>query len=162
NITLDIGPGATLLGSQDVGDYPDAHPPFANTQLSNCKKALVYAEGATNVRITGGGTINGNARGIPAWNGNTIKEGLRPMAIFTTMSKNVTVENVTVKDAGTWALVNMEVEHLIVRHVTVSTDLGPTHDGIDVVDGHDVLIDDVTVASGDDSICLKSGSARGL
>jgi polygalacturonase len=84
------------------------------------------------------------------------------MAIFTAASKNVTVENVTVKDAATWAVVNMEVDHLIVRSITVSTDLGPTHDGIDVVDGHDVLIDDVTVTSGDDSICLKSGSARGL
>src|SRR5262249_31199257 len=89
NITLDIGPSATLLGSQNVGDYPDTDPPFENTQLANCKKALVYAEGVANVRITGGGTIHGNARGVPDWDGNKIKEALRPMAIFTAMSKNV-------------------------------------------------------------------------
>lgn len=162
NITLDIAASASLLGSQAIADYPDTNPPFQNTQLGNCRKALVYAEGASNVRIQGGGKILGNARGVPDWNGNRIKESLRPMAIFTTASKNVTIENLTVNDAATWAVVNMEVEHLVVRGITVSTDLGPTHDGIDVVDGRDVLIEDVTVTSGDDSICLKSGSARGL
>jgi polygalacturonase len=161
NITLDIAPTATLLGSQNVAEYPDTNPPFTNTQLGNCRRALVYAEGAKNVRIQGGGTINGNARGVGDWNGNKIKEALRPMAIFLTASENVVVENVTVKDAATWAVVLMEVEHAVVRGLTVSTDLGPTHDGIDIVDGHDVLIENSTVTSGDDSICLKSGSAKG-
>lgn len=162
DITLEITPSATLLGSQNVADYPDTKPGLDNTQLSNCKKALVYAAGARNVRITGGGTIDGNARGVPDWNGSKIKEALRPMAIFTTLSKNVTVDGITVKDAATWAVVNMEVEHLVIRGITVNTNLGPTHDGIDVVDGRDVLIEDVDVTSGDDSICLKSGSERGL
>ena len=162
NLTFRIAPSATLRGSQAIADYPDQHPPVENTQLGNCRKALLYAEGATHLRIDGGGKIDGNARGVPDWNGNKIKEALRPMAIFTTLSTDVTIEDITVANAATWAVVNMEVEHLIVRGITVDTDLGPTHDGIDVVDGHDVLIEDVTVTSGDDSICLKSGSARGL
>jgi polygalacturonase len=161
-VTLDIAPTATLLGSRSIADYPDVSPPFANTQLGNCKKALIYVESADQVSIRGGGTIHGNARGVPDWNGNKIKESLRPMAIFTAASKNVTVENLLVKDAATWAVVHMEVEHLVVRGLTVDTDLGPTHDGIDVVDGRDVLIEDCVVTSGDDSICLKSGSANGL
>ena len=124
NITLEIAQAATLLGSQNIADYPDVTPPFDNTQLGNCKKTLVYAESASNVRITGAGTISSNARGVPDWNGRS-KEALRPMAIYTTASKNVTVENVTVKDAATWAVVNMEVDHLIVRSITVSTDSAP-------------------------------------
>ena len=162
NVTLRIAPSATLLGSQSAADYPDTHPPIQNSQLSNCRKALVYAEGVDNISIDGGGTIHGSARGVPDWNGNKIKEALRPMAIFTVLSTRVTVQDLTVQDAATWAVVHMEVDHLVVRRLTVSTDLGPTHDGIDVVDGHDVLIEDCTVTSGDDSICLKSGSQKGV
>ena len=160
-ITLEIATGATLRGTQRTADYPDLTPPVVNSQLANCRKALIYAEGTTGVRITGGGTIDGNARGRADWNGNAIPEAQRPMAIYTALARDVTIDGVTVEDAATWAVVNLEVRGLVIRGITVDSNLGPTHDGIDVVDGHDVLIEDVAVASGDDSICLKSGSATG-
>ena len=161
HITLDITASATLLGSQDIADYPDRTPALTNTQLANCKKTLVYAESVDDVRIEGGGTIDGNAAGVANWNGDQIKEGLRPMAIFTVLSTHVTIQDLTVRNAGVWAVVNMEAQHLALSGLIVDNNLGATHDGIDVVDGHDVLIDNCTVASGDDSICLKSGSATG-
>lgn len=160
-LTLDVAPTAVLRGSQNSADYPELSPPFENTQLGNCRRALVYAERADGVRITGGGTIDGNARGVPDWNGNRIREELRPMAIFVAASRGVTIDDLDVNDAATWAVVVMEVESVILRDLVVDTDLGPTHDGIDIVDGHDVLVEDVTITSGDDSICLKSGSATG-
>ncbi|MDP9124542.1 MAG: hypothetical protein M3N82_08070 [Pseudomonadota bacterium] len=46
-----------------------------------------------------------------------------------------------------------------VRGITVDSPHGPTHDGIDVVDGRDILIEGNTIDSGDEGICLKSGSA---
>ena len=54
--TLRIEARATLLGSRDDGDYPTLRPPTVNTELNNCKRALVYAERADHVRIEGGGT----------------------------------------------------------------------------------------------------------
>ncbi len=162
HIALDVDATATLLGSQDVADYPDRNPPVTNTQLSNCKKALVYAESADDVQIQGSGTIDGNAAGVASWNGDTVPEGTRPMVIFTVASSNVTIQGVTVKNGAVWAVVNMQVQHLTIDGITVDNDLGATHDGIDVVDGDDVLVQNCTVASGDDSICLKSGAAAGL
>jgi hypothetical protein len=161
HVTLRIEDGATLKGSRDDADYPLLSPPIRNTELANCKRALVYAEGATGVRIEGGGTIDGNAD-IDKWRGMALPEGQRPMAIFTALSTDVVIEGVTVRDAATWAVVNLEVAHLVVRGITVDSPHGPTHDGIDVVDGHDVLIEDNTINAGDDAICLKSGSATGL
>ena len=159
--TLRIEAGATLLGSRDDADYPTLRPPTVNTELNNCRRALVYAEGADHVRIEGGGTIDGNAD-IDKWRGMARPEGERPMAIFTALSTDVDIEGVTVRNAATWAVVNLEVAHLAIRGITVDSPLGPTHDGIDVVDGRDVLIEDVTVTAGDDGICLKSGNPRGL
>lgn len=161
HVTLRIEPGATLRGSQDDADYPLLNPPVVNTQLADTRHALVYAEGATGVRIDGGGTIDGNAD-IDKWRGMSRPEGQRPMAIFTVLSRDVAIEDVTVRDAGVWAVVDMEVEHLVVRGITVDSPHGPTHDGIDVVDGRDVLIEGNTINAGDDGICLKSGSATGL
>ena len=161
HVTLRIEAGATLLGSRDDADYPTQSPPIRNTELANCQRALVYAEGATAVRIEGSGTIDGNAD-IDKWRGMARPEGQRPMAIFTALSSNVSIEGVTVRNAATWAVVNLEVRHLVIRGITVDSPHGPTHDGIDVVDGHDVLIEDNTITAGDDGICLKSGSATGL
>ena len=161
HVTLRIEAGATLLGSRDDADYPTQAPPIRNTELANCRRALVYAEGATAVRIEGGGTIDGNAD-IDKWRSMARPEGQRPMAIFTALSSDVSIEGITVRNAATWAVVNLEVTHLVVRGITVDSPLGPTHDGIDVVDGRDVLIEDNTITAGDDGICLKSGSATGL
>lgn len=161
HVTLRVAEGATLLGSQDDADYALLQPPIANTELANCKHALIYAEGADDVRIDGGGTIDGNAD-IEKWRSMARPEGQRPMAIFTALSSHVVIEHVTVRHAATWAVVNLEVTHLVIRGVTVDSPFGPTHDGIDVVDGRDVLIEDNTITAGDDGICLKSGSATGL
>jgi hypothetical protein len=161
HVTLRIETGATLLGSQDDADYPTQRPPLRNSELSSCQRALVYAEGATGVRIDGGGTIDSNAD-IDKWRGMALPEGRRPMAIFTTLSTDVAIEGITVRNAATWAVVNMEVTRLVVRGITVDSPHGPTHDGIDVVDGRDVLIEGNTISAGDDGICLKSGSATGL
>ena len=113
------------------------------------------------LRIEGGGTIDGNAD-IDKWRSMALPEGQRPMAIFTALSTDVSIEGITVRNAATWAVVNLEVEHLVIRGITVDSPHGPTHDGIDVVDGRDVLIEDSTITAGDDGICLKSGSAKGL
>jgi polygalacturonase len=161
HVTLRIEAGATLRGSQDDEDYPFLNPPVVNTQLADTRHALVYAESATGVRIEGAGIIDGNAD-IDKWRSMARPEGDRPMAIFTALSTNVAIEGVTVRNAATWAVVNLEVEHLAIRGITVDSPLGPTHDGIDVVDGRDVLIEDATITAGDDGICLKSGNPRGL
>jgi len=161
HITLRIEAGATLLGSRDDAHYPTLHPPTANTQLAQCRRALVYAESADDVGIEGEGTIDGNAD-VDKWRGMSRPEGERPMAVFTALSRNVRIENIRVRNAAAWAVVNLEVEHLVIRGISVDSPLGPTHDGIDIVDGRDVLIENCTVNAGDDAICLKSGSAKGL
>jgi polygalacturonase len=161
HITLDVEAPATLLGSQDIADYPDRAPPVVNTQLAQCKKALVYAESADDVHLQGAGTLDGNAAGVATWNGDQVPEGTRPMVWFTVLSTHVSLQDATVRNAGVWAVVNMEITHLTISGLKVHNNLGATHDGIDVVDGHDVTIQNCTIESGDDSICLKSGSATG-
>ena len=163
NVVLSIDTTATLKGTQDDADYPTTNPPTTNTQLKNCRKALIYAEHAHDIRIEGGGTIDGNGN-TPKWIGpsQVHPEATRPMAIYTALSSRVTIQNVKVKDAAMWGIVNLEADDLAIRNVVVDSPLSGNRDGIDVVDCHHVVIENVTITSEDDSICIKSGSRRGV
>jgi polygalacturonase len=154
---------ATLLGTQDDEDYPDTYPATHNTQLKNCRKALVYAEGVKHLVLGGKGTIDGNGD-LARWEYPRAlhHEYERPMPVFIALSQDVTVEDLTVRDGAMWTLVNLETDDVVIRHVTIHSVLPGNRDGIDVVDCHRVLIEDSTIASEDDAICLKSGASRGL
>jgi polygalacturonase len=158
NMIFRLEQGATLKGTLDVTKYRDTSPPTDNDQLSNCKKALIYAQQADNVIIEGPGTIDGSGE-APQWNG---KEPTRPMAIFTAMCTNVTIRDLAVKNAAMWAVVNLEGDGVTVRNVDVDSTIGATRDGIDLVDCHQALVEGCTVKSEDDSICIKSGSLFGV
>ncbi|HSO41082.1 MAG TPA: glycosyl hydrolase family 28 protein [Labilithrix sp.] len=163
DLVLHIDASAQILGTQDDADYPRQEPPIDNTQLINCRKALLYAEGVTNLRLEGAGTINGNGN-APQWIGpKTVHpEATRPMAFFAVKSKNVSIKDVTISHAAMWGLVNMEVDGLTIDHVSIDTLYQGNRDGIDVVDCHHVLIKDSTIHSEDDSICIKTGSRYGV
>jgi polygalacturonase len=162
HLSFFIAPSATLKGTQDDADYPDTHPVTDNSQLNNCRKALLYAEKATDLRIEGGGTIDGNGN-KPRWIGpNTFSpERTRPMAIYVVQSDHVLIQNLHVQDAAMWAVVNLETDDLTIRGLDIHTPLSGNRDGIDVVDGHRVRIENNRIYSEDDSICLKSGTRRG-
>lgn len=154
-----VDAGATLLGTQDDADYPEQNPATANSQLNNCRKALIYGENVHDVHLTGGGTIDGNGTAAK-W--NNPPEATRPMAIFVVLSSDVTVDSLTVKNSAMWTLVTMETDNVVIRGVTIDSTVGATRDGIDIVDDHHVLVENCTIKSEDDSVCLKSGVARGV
>jgi polygalacturonase len=159
NLTFYLDPTATLLGSGSAADYPDIFPPLSNSQKSNCRKALVYAQSASNLTITGGGTINGNGRA----NFTSGDEPTRPIAIWTTLCNQVNIHDISIVDAAMWTLVPMHSDFLTISNVAIDDhNLNGNRDGIDIVDCWHVIIADCTIDSGDDSICLKSGNARGV
>ena len=165
NMTLFIEPTATLLGSGSTNDYPVQNPPTSNTQKHSCDRALVYAEGCTNIVIDGGGTINGNGRTHFRSPGGPLKvpEACRPIPIWTVLCNQVRIQNVKVVDAGMWSVVNMESDYLTITNVDINDHgLGGNRDGFDVVDCWHTLIANCTIDSGDDAICIKSGHPRGV
>jgi polygalacturonase len=84
------------------------------------------------------------------------------MALYTTLSKRVTIEGITIRNSAMWTLVSLEDDDLTIRDVTIDSTLSGNRDGIDIVDCHHVLVENCTITSEDDSICLKSGTARGV
>jgi len=159
NMTLCIDSTAVLLGSGLTNDYSWLNANASNTQQPLCDTALIYAQNCTNVTINGGGTVNGNGR----TNFPPDYAGLRPIAILTSLCTNVLIQNINVVDSAQWTVVNLEADYLTISNVTINDDgLLPNRDGFDVIDCWHVVIENCTIDSGDDSICLKSGSPRGV
>ena len=107
----------------------------------------------------GSGVIDGNG-GLSEWNNS--KEATRPIAMFVVQGNGVTLDGITVRSSAMWSVVQMETDNLAISNFTVDSQQGSTRDGIDIVDCHHVTIDNANISSEDDSICLKSGVARGV
>ncbi len=155
NMTFFIAPSAILLGSANAADYPTQTPNTGNTQLGNCQRALLYAPNTTQLRITGGGSLDGQGDAFMG------VEATRPLMIWSVQSTGLTVDHGYLKKGAVWSFVSMESDHVLIDHVNVQSD-GITHDGIDIVDGSDVTVQNCAVTSGDDAMCPKSGVRRGI
>jgi polygalacturonase len=158
NITLQLDKGATLFGSPDHGEYP----PITMFHLPDLQP-LVSATNATNVAITGEGTIDGN--GESWWqevraihDHGVLGNHPRPKLIIFDHCKNVRVEGITIQNSPMWQLVPYYSDNVVIRNVRI---LAPQHapntDAIDPFSSSNVVIDHVYADVGDDDVAIKSG-----
>lgn len=160
HITLRLEKGATLLGSADHADYP-AKMEFRAPGL----QALVSATEATDVAITGEGTIDGN--GESWWlMARSIKDaGIlgsdhpRPRLVVFDHCTHIRVEGITIQNSPMWQLVPYDSDDVVIRNVKV---LAPQHspntDAVDPFSSSNVVIDHLYADVGDDNIAIKSGA----
>jgi polygalacturonase len=157
--TLKLEKGATLLGSQDMKDYP-AKTEFRTPGL----QSLVSATNATDVTITGEGTIDG--AGEPWWavarsvkNAGVMGVNPRPRLVVFDHCKHVLVEGVTIQNSPMWQVVPYYCDDVTIRNVKI---LAPQHspntDAIDPFSSSHVRIEHVTADVGDDNVAIKSGA----
>lgn len=167
HVKLQIDKGVTLRATTDHARYHVAflnHPYHAN-------EALISAYQAIETGIVGPGTIDGQGGapaldGGPSWwkldqpPGATIDGVPRPWLVEFYQCHNVTVNHVTLTNAPMWNLVFRYSSHITVSEytATVSPDPAVAHtDGIDLVGSSDATLLFLNIATGGDSVALKSG-----
>jgi polygalacturonase len=148
---LDIAPGTTLEASQNHNDYPEME-----IFREKARQPLLMAKDAEDITIRGGGVIDG--RGESWWPNRTVAN-LRPRLIIFDHVKHVLMENVTVQNSPSWQIVPYYSEYLTFRNmkITAPTPDGHNTDGIDPFSSKHVLIEHVTIDTGDDNVAIKSG-----
>jgi polygalacturonase len=148
HMTLRIAAGTTLAGSKDHADYPDKEE-----FKEKGKQALLTATNAEDVTIDGMGVIDG--RGDSWWER---PHDPRPRLIVFDHCKHVHMSGVTVENSPMWQIVPYYSDDLTFTNMKV---LAPQHshntDGIDPFSSSNIVIDHVTIDTGDDNVAIKSG-----
>jgi hypothetical protein len=157
-MTFYISAGAVLLGSTRPEDYPEKMP--AHTASVANRRSLLFADGADDLKLDGGGIIDGQGKLLPMVG----KEPFRPSLIRIFSSHRVSVRHLTLQNPRMWTEVYSECDVLTIDHLTVKSPAGyvPNLDGIDICDSSHVDITNSDFKSEDDAICLKSGGSNGL
>ncbi|MDR1906386.1 MAG: hypothetical protein LBQ27_05720 [Clostridiales bacterium] len=177
NVTLWVDYGAVLT-SMDYDENRASSSPL--------KTAVIYAEGAENIAITGGGIVDGNGisytqpskkstRFLPMSNFNLKKrvlsararirapKGERYNIINLLDCKNVKISNIELRESAVWTLVAKNSSEISIDNIVIDNNIYVANsDGIDLVGCDDVNIKNCFIATGDDGICIKSNSGRSV
>jgi polygalacturonase len=153
-VTLKLDPACTLLGSKNLKDYPETVQAFRSYTDNYTDKSLIYGENLEGVTITGKGTIDGQGQAFKG------PYKVRPYMIRIIQCRNVTVEDVTIRNSPMWVQHYLACDDVRISGITVRSRVNANNDGINIDSCHRVIISDCNIDSGDDAIVLKSTSAR--
>ena len=160
-ICFHIASDATLLGSTDPAHYRTGRWP-----------ALLLADSATDLHLSGKGTINGQGSELA---GNVVKllragkltdppdrkrpsERHRPQLIEFSRCRRSSVRDLTLRDAACWVQAYRDCEDLVLEGITVRSTTYWNNDGIDLYDCRRVVVRNCDINCSDDGICLKSAA----
>ncbi|RKD90311.1 glycoside hydrolase family 28 protein [Mangrovibacterium diazotrophicum] len=159
NVNFYLESGAVLFGSRDLKDYTKIKPGYISLRTQEATIQLIYAEDATNVSITGYGTIDGQGRSFKKLTKND--EGItRPHLLRFITCRNVLVENISLRNSGCWMQHYLACDEVQIRGVKVFNRNNYNNDGLDLDGCHDVTVSDFISDSDDDGVTLKSTSPR--
>lgn len=172
NVHLKIDEGVLILGSTSFNDYPEIQTRIAGIE-TRWPAALINVIDANNVAVTGKGVVN--ARGKFCWDlywemrKEYDKKGLRWIVDYDAKrvrtflvqnSADVTLKDLTFKNAGFWTVQLLYSTRLTVDGVVIRNNedgSGPSTDGIDVDSSTWTLIENCDIDCNDDNFCLKAG-----
>ena len=173
-VELYLEEGATLLGSTNPYDYqPISVAQSDDTRHDNASMALLMADGAENISITGCGTIDGQGQQLalnidslhhkgeridPNYNQRRQRpsELARPKLLFLYGCMNVHIEGVKLRSSANWGLSLHLCKQVKLQHLDIENRAYWNNDGIDLTDCQHVLVADCSINSADDGVCLKS------
>lgn len=162
DMTLFIDRSATILGTQDHSRYRLVSPGISLCAIRQLGRGLIYGEDVSNVRITGGGTLDGNGTYRYKMNDpiDRLKDS-RPDIIYITYSKDLVISDLDLKSPAFWTVVPLSSGNITIKNLNLDCMNTPNRDGIDPVDCHDMTITNCNIMAGDDGLCFKSSDKLG-
>lgn len=172
NVTLYLEKEAVLLGSTSPYDYPGfSTEKELKVNNDHFDQALIYAEGAENIGITGEGRIDGQGRELALtidslhhtgelvdkhYNTYRKRPNTRPKLLFMRNCRKVELRKTNFRSGAAWGLSFSLCADLTIDSLHVENRAYWNNDGIDISDCKEVRISNCFINSADDGICLKS------
>ena len=164
NIELHLTPGATIIATDQQGAYDESEvfggPEYQDGGHTYFHNSLIWAEGQTNVSITGRGTIDG--RGLTRHDIETAGNvqggsiGMGDKSIALKLCRNVLIRDITIYRGGHFAIIITGCDYATIDNVQIDTN----RDGIDIDCCRFVTVSNCKVNTPhDDALVLKSSYA---
>ena len=171
--------GATILFSTDPADYPVVLTRWEGTECMNYS-GLIYGRDASDIAITGKGTIDGQGSAWWPWTkragptltklrelGETTDDptqrkfgtpeaGLRPPLFEPVNCQRILLDGVKFVNSPFWTLHPVYCSDITARNMHLFG-TGPNTDGLNPDSCRNILIENCSFDTGDDCVTLKSG-----
>ena len=185
-VELHLSDGARLVFTDNPARYPAAMSSWEGVECIN-HSPLIYAFGATNVAITGRGTLAPRMERWKEWIPRTPEHmaatrklydwcsfaepvenrdltkvrgaNARPQLVMFNRCANVRLDGFKVRQSPFWVVHLLLCRNVHVKDLDVVA-LGNNTDGIDIEMTRDVLVEGCTFREGDDAIVIKAGRNR--
>ena len=154
NVELHLEDGAELLFTDDLAYYDYREWTNATGVVECSAKSLVTSLNATNVAITGRGTLRPRMGRWESW--RWFKNKRRPRFVELKKTRGIRLEGFRLRHSPSWFVHLEECADVVIRGLDIEGYVN-NNDGIDVDSTKDVLIEGCRLSVGDDIICMKSG-----
>ncbi len=154
NVTFLIDSGATVTGAPNTTDYPDVIPLIRSYTDNYTQRSVFYAEGQSNITITGSGTFNGN--GISG--SFLLDSGNKPYGFRIISCRNVRYEELTMRNSGFWMMHNMDIDTLVIKNLYIVNQNFGNGDGVNIDGCREVIVDSIFADCNDDPLVIKTTS----
>ena len=159
NVELYFEQNAIVLASSEHKDFPLQPLPKYRSHKDQLGGfyALIYAEGAENIALTGFGTIDGQGK-LQKSREHKVAGDIdgRPRNILFISCKNVRIEGLHLRNSGVWNQHYLNCEDVRINNITVYNHSNRNNDGIDIDGCRRVVLSNSILDSDDDCITLKS------
>ncbi len=154
NVELHLQHGAVLLGSADYRDYiAVVQKLHSRTKDLYAKYFMIFAEDASNIAITGSGTIHGN--GLEHFQ-EVRPQNLRPYMIRLVSCNNITIRGVRLLEAANWTLHLLGCKDVNIDGVVLENHGEGNRDGLDIDACERVTVANSRFSTTDDAIVMKA------
>ena len=143
-VTLRLAEGAVLQARKELASYAPTEG-----------HAFILAEHADNVAIEGPGVIDGAGDQFPD---GSLEVYQQPRLVWFRDSRNVRVENVTLRNGRRWSCYFDRCDGVVARKVRIRSTRQRCCDGFDLECRH-ALVEDCDIETHDDAICFKNRSS---
>ena len=174
-VELHLQKNAVILGSTDPFQYFELQTTGTQNQerKDNSSLALIVADKAERISITGEGAIDGQGLAL-ALNADSLhhagiyvdknynnrrkrpSELVRPKLLYFDSCHGVCIESVEMRNSSNWGLSFDLCSDMVLKNLRIFNRAYWNNDGIDVTDCRNVRITGCNINSADDGICLKS------
>lgn len=159
-VEFHLAEGAQLRPIPDYEAYRDT---TVRVVAEKSNRGMIVARNAENVRITGPGRIEAGGEhfiiGDDTTVGTFIPAEFRPRVVVFEGCRNVALDGFHVAGSPMWTLHLADCEDVAIRNVSIANDRRlPNTDGMVLDACRRVLIEDCTISTADDGICLKTSA----